>query len=185
MKEVAMKAIEAFKSKLGYVEVKDLVCPRRAWYRYNMSLRELLAVSDGYRLEAGKVGHKVVLRELELAGCTVEKVVEWGGHRFRVDAICRDEEGEFVVEIKTGTRNADHDIQIKLYMMITGIKRGLLIYPWGFVVVKADDRELEELRKVAELSILYLDAEREEDVPKNTKYCMTCPFKNRCGAKLL
>lgn len=120
--------------------VTDLVrCHKRR--ELQMRFKEFFIVTPSEIL--GDLIHKALLIELGLRfGCKIEQEFEKEIDNYivkgRVDALC----GDLVVEVKymrdfQGNKPLPHHVeQVKLYMWLTGAKKGLLIYVTPNRIVK-------------------------------------------------
>jgi CRISPR/Cas system-associated exonuclease Cas4 (RecB family) len=114
------------------IGVIDLICPRRAWRVYRMPVRALVERVNEFMVQ-GQVVHDVLLAQLKEQGCSVEHVIEvetrCGVRRkFRADAVCHD----IVIELKRSARQWSvwkylYLWQLKVYMALTGRRRGALV----------------------------------------------------------
>jgi len=174
----------------GHLSVVDLICPYRAWRAARMPVASIIKDED-VNIVIGIVTHRAVLRQLEQQGCDVEVEMPIAGRRFRADAVCEEDNEKVIVEVKKrvipGTVITEqYKIQVKMYMALLGVRRGIIIGLNGVRIdIAASEEELRELREVAETSLLYLDSESEPP-RRRGEWCKFCPFKNECiNARLI
>ena len=166
--------------------VVDLICPLRAWFAYNESIKELVKNADELVI-MGIETHSIVLSQLREQGCRVEVPidveVECNGQRhvrrFRVDAVCDDK----IIEIKkkyTKELAPLYIWQVKVYMALLGINKGAIISLLdGYV--KEIEVDKDELKVVKERLIENIRKVLCGDVNRHIgKWCRYCKYRNIC-----
>ncbi|MEM1619273.1 MAG: CRISPR-associated protein Cas4 [Fervidicoccaceae archaeon] len=161
-------------------------CPKKREFRVRFP--ELTFRFDP-QLILGDVAHAGLEHLLSSVGFEVEKEVservEVDGRVYvvkgRVDAMSEDR----IVEIKTGRPGQrlpqeHHVLQLKIYMALTGSRRGTLIYVTGDRLVEF---EVEAESRLA-LGELVLEHLRADKVPKWDWECRYCAFSRLCPRRL-
>ena len=166
--------------------VVDLICPLRAWFAYNESIKELVRSTDELVIMGVEI-HSIVLSQLKEQGCDVEVPVEveveCNGQkyvrRFRADAVC----GDKVIEVKrkyTKELAPLYIWQVKVYMALLGINKGAIISLLDGYVKEIEASE-DELMAVKENFVNNIRKVLCGDVSRNIgKWCRYCKYRNIC-----
>ena len=181
-KQEFLERIEELKDE-STIYVTDLIsCPQKRLYR--MSFPELTFKFDPH-LVLGEMAHLGLQSYLSQAGFEIEKEieekVEIEGKVFkikgRIDAYSKD----LIVEIKTGRPGQrlpqeHHILQTKIYLLMTDVPKGVLVY-------LTSDRLVEyqvEFDENLELGSLVVDYLKGGKAPRWEWECKYCVFSKMC-----
>mgnify|MGYP001772817222 CR=1 FL=1 len=170
--------------------LKDLYCPYKAIRLSRMSvgeyIRMIAKVADKFLI--GTEAHSLIYFNSE---CKKEVVVEYKGHRFRIDAVCNGNE-IYEVKLAVGEKYREWYLWTLRKYMCMWIMRSGVDRVTGYLVGILDGRVVTvELDKAkAEKECEELDRRIEEfekgvEVKVRGSHCEGCMFKSECNnAKL-
>ena len=168
-----MTSVVDWDNPVGY-GVKDLYCTERAVRLKSMKFRDYVKLVKVDLYNIGYELHSIV----KLKNCEKEVPIEFEGKRFRADAVCQDERGKYVVEVKSTLNRGLIDMyrfQLRAYMALLGIPRGVLI---GLMDNRVEwhvmgEREMEEVREDLRKRIREVENNiGEKNIGEHCRYCI-------------
>ncbi len=171
------------------IYVTDLVyCPKKRDFRIKFPE---LSFSFDPHLITGEMIHRGLQEILEKKGYEIEKEIEEkievNGETITIKGRIDAYSPNHIIEIKTGRtgQNLPHEhhiLQLKLYMSITGVKKGTLLY-------LTSDRMVEykfELGKSEDiLTNIVIEFLKKTRVPRWEWECKLCPYNKLCSERLV
>uniref|UniRef100_A0A7J3ZM25 CRISPR-associated exonuclease Cas4 n=1 Tax=Fervidicoccus fontis TaxID=683846 RepID=A0A7J3ZM25_9CREN len=177
-----LERVEELKDENTIYVTELISCPQKRVYR--ISFPELTFKFDPHLL-LGEMAHVGLQSYLSQAGFEVEKEIEEGveveGRVFKVKGRIDAYSENLIVEIKTGRPGqrlpqAHHVLQTKIYLLMTGAQRGILVYLTSDRLVEYQV-DYDESLELGSLVVEYL---REGKIPRWEWECRYCVFNKIC-----
>lgn len=168
-----------YETPVGRPSIRDFICVRRALWMSKLTLNDIIKFNLLEKMVEGKLLHSLVRLK---ANCEYEVKGTICGRNVYADAICEDERGKFVVEIKTVLTQYIQSalFQLKAYMTTFKIPRGVLVGVIDRRIRWVYFDNFEEFEKDLCNRIRLYNEGRE--VAFKGEWCNNCPFRLQCDA---